>query len=111
MNNKQLLAKEVKQQVNFVLFILVNGYILVCTVLSSIKHNSQLGNKVEPSTYLQRDFPFCTSKILVPTLPLVKLKKFARNTTVGKLAHTKSPLQFIVTSGDTFNNEQTAGSL
>jgi hypothetical protein len=89
MNNTQLLAKVVEQQVNFVLFILVMGYILVCTVLSNIKHNSRLGNKVEPSTYLQRDFPCCTSKILVPTLPLVKLKKFARNTIVGTHAHTK----------------------
>jgi len=77
-----------KQQVNFVLFILVIGHILVCIVLCSVKHNSQLGNKVEPSTYLQSDF-CCSSKILMSTLPLVKLKKFARNTTVRTRAHTK----------------------
>jgi len=89
MCNTQLSARGVEQQLNFVLFILVIGHILVSIVLYCIKHNSQLGNKVEPSTYLQSDFPCCSSKILVSMLPLVKLKKFARNTAVGTRAHTK----------------------
>jgi hypothetical protein len=90
MYNTQLLARGVEQQLNFVLFILVLGHILVCIVLCSIKHNSQLGNKVEPSTYIQSMCcSCCSSKIPVSTLPLVKLKKFARNTTVGIHALTK----------------------
>ena len=89
MYNTHLLARWVEQQLNFVLFILVIGHILVSIVLCSTKHNSQLGNKVDPSTYLQSDFPCCSSKILVSMLPLVKLKKFARNTAVGIHTHTK----------------------
>jgi hypothetical protein len=89
MYNTQLLVRGVEQQLYFVLFILIIGYILVCIVLCSTKHNSQFGNKAEPSTYLQSDFPCCSSKILVSTLPLVKLKNFGRNTTVGTHAHTK----------------------
>jgi len=57
MYNAQLSTRWVEQQLNFVLVILVIGHILVSIVLCSIKHSLQLGNKVEPSTYLQSDFP------------------------------------------------------